>query len=489
MKNTTLLFVLLLGISGLQAQIYVDINASGTNDGTSWNDAYTNLQDAINEATNSPGVEDDIFISEGVYVPTETTNRFFSFDLPSDVNVYGGFSPSNGAIDLDTHDYRTYETILSGDIGVEGDASDNSNRVVKSIASFNILIDGVTIREANGVGGIELYESYYTIKNCRILNNTSTEFGGGINILGEAKSVITCLNSVFRGNTGVKGGALHLDLGPALQNYQTFEGCVFQDNTATEHGGAIYLRKIDSDFFAETFLDLTNCTFTENAAPIADFVYFDALTDESLTQLYLRLSNTIVWNNEDEGTDEIVFVGSFVNEYYANTLLQGFDNSGNGGLDGNDAASNPLFLDPANNDLHVESNSPVIDEGDDFFIQFISEDLDGLNRIIDGDTNGTERVDFGAYEYDPGLGLNDYQQNEFVMYPNPSSNVLNIESRVSQTLQSISIYNVLGQEVKFIEFKNLNTKKQISVADIQTGMYLIEIRTSESATTQQFIKN
>lgn len=488
MKNCTFFLALLFGVTTLQAQIYVDINASGANDGTSWNDAYIDLQDAITEATNSPGIEDDIYISEGVYVPTATTNRFFSFDLPSEVNLYGGFSPSNGAIDLDTRDFRMYETILSGDIGVEGDASDNSNRVIRISSGFGVEIDGVTVRDANGSGGIDLYGSYITIRNSKILDNHSTEFGGGINILGINKSTITCLNTVFIGNTGIKGGAVHLGLGFALQNYQTFEGCVFQDNTASELGGAIYVRKLDADFYAETFLTFTNCTFTENSATLADLIYFDSETATELTALFLRISNTIVWNNEDEGTDEIVSVGEIVTEYFSFNLLQGYDNSSNGGLDGTDVNNDPLFVDPDANNLRLESNSPVIDEGDESFIQFINKDLDGNARVIDGDTNGTSIVDFGAYEYDPGLGLNENLVNEFIMFPNPSSEVLNIQSRNSQEIQSISIYNVLGQEVQSKIFDIQKALQQFSVSDLQDGMYIIKLQTLEGTSIQQFIK-
>jgi hypothetical protein len=51
------------------------------------------------------------------------------------------------------------------------------------------------------------------------------------------------------------------------------------------------------------------------------------------------------------------------------------------------------------NDLHLDPNSPCIDKGDPNADYNGETDIDGENRIIDGDSNGTAIVDIGADEY------------------------------------------------------------------------------------------
>ena len=51
------------------SRVYVDADATGANDGSSWTDAYTSLQDAIASAA------DTIFVAAGPYKPSTTDNQ------------------------------------------------------------------------------------------------------------------------------------------------------------------------------------------------------------------------------------------------------------------------------------------------------------------------------------------------------------------------------------------------------------------------------
>lgn len=67
---------------------YVDKNATGSNDGSWRENTYTDLRDAL--AATEP--DNEIWIAEGTYKPTDGTDRSISFEIPDNVSVYGGFA-------------------------------------------------------------------------------------------------------------------------------------------------------------------------------------------------------------------------------------------------------------------------------------------------------------------------------------------------------------------------------------------------------------
>ena len=112
------LLVFLCAASSVRAAriIYVSQNTEGANDGTSWTDAYNDLQEALDEgravAVESPV---DIWVAAGVYHPDRGTgDQTLSFELADGVAIYGGFAGNETR--LEQRDWQTNVTILSGDI-------------------------------------------------------------------------------------------------------------------------------------------------------------------------------------------------------------------------------------------------------------------------------------------------------------------------------------------------------------------------------------
>ena len=68
------LFLLTLDATATAAGkvIYVDVNATGLNDGSSWTEAYKYLQDALADA-NSSAKPVEICVAQGIYRPDEDT--------------------------------------------------------------------------------------------------------------------------------------------------------------------------------------------------------------------------------------------------------------------------------------------------------------------------------------------------------------------------------------------------------------------------------
>lgn len=74
--------------------IYVDADATGANNGSSWVHAYKYLQDALNKP---PGSGDQIWVAEGIYKPDQGAaatpgDREATFQLINGVAMYGGFA-------------------------------------------------------------------------------------------------------------------------------------------------------------------------------------------------------------------------------------------------------------------------------------------------------------------------------------------------------------------------------------------------------------
>jgi hypothetical protein len=96
------------------AVIRVKADATGANNGSSWTNAYTNPQAALAVAEWG----DEIWVAAGTYKPTSGTNRAQPFWMTAGVAIYGGFA--GGETAREQRDWAAHETILSGDIGVQG---------------------------------------------------------------------------------------------------------------------------------------------------------------------------------------------------------------------------------------------------------------------------------------------------------------------------------------------------------------------------------
>ena len=109
---------------GLTQVFFVDHEATGANNGGTWENAYTNLQDALTKAGSSP-YKCQIWVASGSYKPDTGPDREKSFVLQNDVEVYGGFTgdedPAFDDNDDPTFDFASRhlvlnETTLSGDL-------------------------------------------------------------------------------------------------------------------------------------------------------------------------------------------------------------------------------------------------------------------------------------------------------------------------------------------------------------------------------------
>ncbi len=290
-----MIFVSLVIASTTEGMIYVDATATaGAKDGTSWGDAYIHLQDAL-----AMGGPDEIRVAQGTYKPdhdsanpTGSKQRTATFQLISDVAIYGGFPTGGGQ--WNDRDPNTHHTILSGDLD-ENDGTnfanngDNSYHVVTADGtSETAILDGfiITAGNANAAsgsgsygGGIYNDSGSAVVSNCIITTNWAAVGGGGMY---NDNSSATLTNCAFTGNsTGLFGGGIYNYWSDGL----LLVGCTFTVNSADDSGGGVYNESSSPTVTACTFKTnraesygggiynydsssptLTNCAFVGNSA-------------------------------------------------------------------------------------------------------------------------------------------------------------------------------------------------------------------------------
>jgi len=378
--------------------VYVDARAVGSNDGSSWANAMTNLALALQQAVPA----EQIRVAGGTWKPTNAANRTISFQLSSGVAVCGGYA-GVGDANPDARDVALYPTILSGDIGVAGDNSDNSYHVVTSdgVNSTSIL-DGFTITagNANGAwgspnsrgGGMLNLASSPTLTNCTFSGNSGGDGGGGG--MCNDNSSPTLANCTFRGNlAAMNGGAMY-----NTRSSPTLVNCIFSGNWADGHGGGIY-----NDNSSPT---LANCTLSGNLNTRADsggiYNYSSSPT----------LANCILWRNPAPSAYP---PDSQIAQWGGHTTVSYSDVQGGSPGTGNINAD-PLFVqnpspgadgywgsaDDQYGDLRLQDTSPCIDAASNAAVPSnIKTDVYGSPRVVDfpGVRDPGCMVDMGAYEH------------------------------------------------------------------------------------------
>ena len=154
--------------------IYVDEDANGYNNGTSWDDAYNLLQDGFTGARNCGASVTTIWVAAGTYKPIWDANdmtRNETFELIEDVGLFGHFggvgTDETNTSQRDFADANN-ETILDGKIGQS--SNESVYYILHGDDVEDAVIDGFTITGAY-YDGIYFDDCDGSVVNCKIRNN------------------------------------------------------------------------------------------------------------------------------------------------------------------------------------------------------------------------------------------------------------------------------------------------------------------------------
>ena len=419
------------GIDSAGIIIYVNASrTSGNNDGLSWINAYTSLQTAIESSKKG----DKIWVAKGTYYPS-STNKICGFDgqpqcqegnkhfeMKNGVAIYGGFAgtePEN--FDLSLRDFITNETVLNGTrtngtysyhvIYNPGTITIGSYPVDLTLSNSTIL-DGFTITggHADGSagapgggngGGIFTSGSSETYRNLKITGN-SARTGGGIN--GEYSN-FTLTNSVIFNNASTSsigsGGGIYLWSTSAVLNNVTIA-----NNTAANVSGGIYASYLH--------FVINNCIIWGN-------------TSVTGKDLGLSTSATATINNSCYSSTDSIRITPI-----------------------NCISKNPKFINAANKDYRIGTNSPCIDAGNNSYCTLTKDIRGGAydRKLLKTNAAQTGPIDMGAYEYK--AGIDPYRSND-VIYVNqnqPDDNGVGLSwATAKKTLQAALDMSFAGDSI------------------------------------------
>lgn len=389
--------------------IYVNQQATGTNTGDSWANAFTQLQDALSLVGSCPAIQ-EIWVTKGIYYPDEgggqtNNSRSAVFQLRSNVALYGGFAGHETL--LNERNWQSNVTVLSGDLEQNDTGKDangvtipaqivgaNAYRVVMSNGlTATAVLDGFTITggKADGNsaspcntgcgGGINNEQSSPTLRNLSIIGNYTTNHGGGIYNL---NSHPTVQNVMIKANHAsiLGGGMYNINSNPTLTNV------VLSGNLASSRGGGLYNNSSNPV--------ITNATLSGNRAGTRAGGLYNNTSSPTLV-------NVIIWGNDAVASSDLDG-SSTSHPQFRYSLVKGSGGSAAwntllGDDNGNNFDSDPFFVTEVNaskaptvtGNLRLSAGSFAIDAGLSS-VNLTTTDVEGAAR------HQSAAVDLGAYE-------------------------------------------------------------------------------------------
>jgi len=364
---------------------YVNIsNATPASPYTTVGSAATNIQHAINVATNG----DEILVSPGVYRIRD------ALGIPSSKQLTLRSTQSRAAI-MDAQRLCRGLVVWGTNSVVEGFtirngiSTNNYGGGLYLNAACTVRDCLITHNEAWGAGGLFINASSALVEDCTIQSNLATHSGGGVWLYNYSTSVLnrcaiegnvasnyaggvmfdgagTVSNSWIADNRAVQmeGGGVKMALGGRLIN------SVVVGNRSQTSGGGIYA----------VYGTMAHCTVVSNTTMGGG---------GGIQAFNFTAWNSIVYYNQASSNSKVYADSSVFSNCCTAT-----------NLGGSNFSSIPVFVSRATRDFHLVEGTSCVDSG--ATNPGVNIDYDGHPRPVAGTVGGQARYDVGAFEFQPG---------------------------------------------------------------------------------------
>lgn len=342
---------------------YVKPTATGTGDGSSWDNASGDLQKMIDElAESTPSQTGEVWVAAGTYTPQSQlisgTAYSASFRMRDGISVYGGFAGTESTkLERVKKSAMPWDfqnpTILEAAYYNHGDLAWTNNKWTLTSDSRHVVwfapmsggtafanvttLDGVTIQGGYAQGGtgqddfltdrgagVYMDGANAYLSNCIVRENYATGNGGGVYL----KNGRVQTSLIYNNNADADGGAVY------VENRGLVHRSMLTNNSAL-NGAGVYLyngaEAGSDDPDHPEYLILSTCVVSNNTVRGNGAVYCDKggvlmqntitnnecvtatdATDVNASQTggiyvdeYALVLNSVLWNNQMQGGTNI----------------------------------------------------------------------------------------------------------------------------------------------------------------------------------------
>ncbi|SFG25806.1 right-handed parallel beta-helix repeat-containing protein [Prevotella sp. KH2C16] len=320
-KITLSLALSTIPFMGFSAEYYVRPAATGSADGSSWDNAiaFATMYENINNYNNG----DTFYFSGGVYTPAKVIG------ITNGYTFIGGFDPALTGTNHDTPIYpSSTPTVFSGDLDGDGAMSPGD---LNRLLAFNtatkddskkVILKGVEFTKAYSTqsttteGALWIRNcGYVEVDNCRFYGNVDDKYYGGMAFTGEY-STAYFNDCEFTNNRAVsRGGAIRLSSNSGTKGLTVFNRCLITNNKVDKNVGSAILVQQGIGLY------LINCMVTGNKSGEETGAIYSNGSDATYSRNVYIVNSTIAGN---EGGAQVQMTDN-ANLYVANSIVVGND--------------------------------------------------------------------------------------------------------------------------------------------------------------------